>query len=95
MHPHASILSALVSEDSVALALAVTDGSLEAYIKYDRAHHGRNATDVLSNSIVVACILAEPLCTLGVSDCDQLGLDEYASGLSADGSGYEGKHAHG
>ena len=67
-------------EKPVALTLAVADGSLEAYLQYDRKHHGRDATDFLSNSIVAACILAdvEPLCTLGVSDCDQLGLDEYA-----------------
>jgi hypothetical protein len=65
----------------VALAIAVTDGSLAGYLQYDRQHHGRDATDFLSNSIVAACMLAdvEPLCTLGVSDCDQLALDEYAS----------------
>ena len=74
-------MSALISEDAIALALAVANGSLEAYLKYDRMHHGRDATDFLLNSIVAACILADvdPLYTLSVSDCDQLGLDKYAS----------------
>ena len=65
----------------MALAIAVTDGSLAGYLQYDRQHNGRDSTDFLSNSIVAACILAdvEPLCALGVSDCDQLALDEYAS----------------
>ena len=65
------MLSALVSEDAIALALAVSEGSLEAYIKYDRMRNGSGASDFLSDSIVAACILADANQTLvtAVSDC--------------------------
>jgi hypothetical protein len=81
LHPHATLLSALVSEDAIDLALAASEGTLQAYLRYDRAHNGSASCDFLSNSILAACILADaPIGSVtDVSDCRLLGADQHTT----------------
>jgi hypothetical protein len=57
LHPTASLLSALVSEDATALALAFSNGTLAAYADYD--HSACGSADFLSDSVLAACILSD------------------------------------